>query len=130
MIDQELIEEQLRCNSTCVVILQDDVKLLKNSYNVKADNSNSNMILGELNKENLKSNLDKLVEENDIAYLIIEKIDELDSMGQKKYINLIKNREFRGYNIPENVIIVLTIKSKEDLSKISSELYHFCVVVF
>ena len=95
---------------------------------VQADKSNSNMILGELNKENLKSNLDKL-KENEIAYFIIENIDELDSKQQEKYINLIKNREFRGYNIPENVIIVITIKSKENMSKIISELYHFCVVV-
>ena len=129
MFDQELIEEQLGCDSTCVVILQNDTRLLKNSYSVKADKSNSNMILGELNKENLKSNLDKL-EENDIAYLIIEEIDELDSKQQDKYINLIKNREFRGYNIPKNVIIAFTIKSKENLIKISSELYHFCVVAF
>lgn len=129
MFDQELIEEQLGCDSTCVIILQNEAKLLKNSYNVKADNSNSNMILGELNKENLKSNLDKL-EENDIAYLVIEEIDELDSKQQDKYINLIKNREFRGYNIPKNIIVALTIKNKENLSKISSELYHFCVVAF
>lgn len=130
MLDQELIQGELGCNSTCVVILQEDVKLLKNVYNVKADNSNSNMILGELNKENLKNNLDKLTEENNIAYLIIEEIDKLDSKQQEKYINIIKNREFRGYYLPKNVIIALTIKSKENLSKISSELYHFCVVAF
>lgn len=130
MLDQELIQGELGCNSTCVVILQEDVKLLKNVYNVKADNSNSNMILGELNKENLKNNLDKLTEENNIAYLIIEEIDKLDSKQQEKYINIIKNREFRGYYLPKNVIIALTIKRKENLSKISSELYHFCVVAF
>ena len=106
------------------------MKLLKNVYDVKADNSNSNMILVELNKENLKNNLDKLTEENNIAYLIIEEIDKLDSKQQEKYINIIKNREFRGYYLPKNVIIALTIKSKENLSKISSELYHFCVVAF
>ena len=87
MLDQELIQGQLGCNSTCVVILQEDVKLLKNVYDVKADNSNSNMILGELNKENLKNNLDKLTEENNIAYLIIEEIDKLDSKQQEKIEN-------------------------------------------
>lgn len=130
MIDKELIEEQLGCDSTCVVILQKDVKILKNSYNVKVDNSNSNIILGELNKENLKSNLDKLAKKDDIVYLIIEGIDELDSKGQEKYCNLIKNREFRGYNIPKDVIIVLTIRSEKELNKIIPELYHFCVVGF
>lgn len=130
MIDQELIEEQLGCNSTCVVILQEDVNTLKNSYNVKVDESNSNIILGELNKENLKINLDKLVKENDITYLVIEEIDKIDEIKQEKYIGLIKDREFRGYNIPDNVIIVITIKDKDSLKKISSELYHFCVVVF
>lgn len=130
MIDQELIEEQLGCNSTCVVILQEDVNTLKNSYNVKVDESNSNIILGELNKEDLKINLDKLVKENDITYLVIEEIDKIDEIKQEKYIGLIKDREFRGYNIPDNVIIVITIKNKDSLKKISSELYHFCVVAF
>lgn len=130
MIDQELIEEQLGCNSTCVVILQEDVNTLKNSYNVKVDESNSNIILGELNKEDLKINLDKLVKENDITYLVIEEIDKIDEIKQEKYIGLIKDREFRGYNIPDNVIIVITIKNKDSLKKISPELYHFCVVAF
>lgn len=130
MIDQELIEEQLGCNSTCVVILQENVNTLKNSYNVKVDESNSNIILGELDKENLKINLDKLVKENDITYLVIEEIDKIDEIKQEKYIGLIKDREFRGYNIPDNVIIVITIKNKDSLKKISPELYHFCVVGF
>lgn len=130
MIDKELLEEQLGCNSICVIILQDDVNELKNAYNIKVDESNSNIILGELNKENLKNNLDKLSKENEITYLVIEEIDKIDEIKQEKYISLIKNREFRGYNIPENVIIVITIESRDNLKKISPELYHFCVVAF
>ena len=130
MIDQELIDEQKGCRSICAIILQEDVKVLENSYNVKVDESDSNILLGELNKSNLENNLDKLAKENDIIYFVIEEIDKIDFNKQKKYINLIKNREFRGYKIPDNVIIVITIENKESLKKISPELYHFCIVAF
>lgn len=130
MIEKELIDAQKGCCSTCVIILQQDIELLENSYRVKVDKSESNILLGELNRSDLENNLDILSKENNITYMVIEEIESIDFQMQKKYIELIKDREFRGYKIPENVIIVLTINSEENLKKISPELYHFCVVAF
>ena len=127
-MDKVLIEMQKGCKATCVVILQEDVKDIKDSYNVKVDESDSNMLLGELNRENLENNLEPLAKQNNMAYLVIEDIDKIDEKKQEKYIEIVKDREFRGYKIPENVIIIFTVQNKENIQKIAPKLYHFCTV--
>ena len=61
---------------------------------------------------------------------IIIGIDKIDENTQNKYYQIVKDREYYGYNLPKDVIIVLTVEDKESLKKISKELYHFCVVAF
>ena len=65
-----------------------------------------------------------------IDYFIITEIDKLKENLQDKYYQIVKDREFNGYKLPENMIIVLTVEDRESLKKISQELYHFCVVAF
>ena len=127
-MDKSLIEMQKGCKATGVIILQEDIKKIENSFNVKVDESDSNMLLGELNRENLENNLEPLARQNNIAYLVIEEIDKIDEKKQEKYIEIVKDREFRGYKIPENVIIIFTVQNKENIQKIAPNLYHFCTV--
>ena len=53
-------------------------------------------------------------------------------MINKELINIqiIKDREFGGYKLPEEMIIVLTVESKENLKNISQNLYNLCVIAF
>ena len=73
---------------------------------------------------------EKISQNDEFAYFIIKGIDTLNIDLQNRYLGLVKDREFMGYNLPENVIITFSVDNKEGLKKISSELYHFCVVAF
>lgn len=121
MINKELIELQKGCGATCVVIPNEDYKELdsKNIVNADSDDSELLTIFKEIifNKEG-------------IDYFIITEIDKLKENLQDKYYQIVKDREFNGYKLPENMIIVLTVENRENLKKISQELYHFCVVAF
>ena len=101
MINKELIELQKGCNATCVVVKNEDIKELESKVLVK---STYNI--------------------NDLLETFKEKIND------KKYYQIIKDREFCGYKLPEDVVIVLTVKDKETLKNISKELYNLCVVAF
>ena len=65
---------------------------------------------------------------NDICYFIIMGIDDVSNEEQNRYVGLIKDREMNGYFLPNNCIIVLTVKNKDSLRKVSAELNHFAVV--
>ena len=49
---------------------------------------------------------------------------------QNKYYQIVKDREFYGYKLPKDMIVVLTVKDREGLKNISKELYNFCVIAF
>ena len=47
-----------------------------------------------------------------------------------EFYQIVKDREFFGYKLPKEMIIVLTVKNKEGLKNISQKLYNFCIVTF
>lgn len=118
MINKELIELQKGCGATCVVIQNEDCQELASK--VIIDSQISDTELFTIIKEQVSN----------VEYLIIDKIDDLNAEKQNKYYQIIKDREFNGYKLPKDIIIVLTVKDKERLKNISDELYHFCVVAF
>ena len=121
MIDKELIELQKGCNATCVVILDEDCKDLDSKIIVNSNINESELLT--IFKDNI-SNSEQL------KYFIITGIDELNENLQYKYYHIVKDREFYGYELPKNMIIVLTVKDREGLKNISQKLYNFCVVAF
>ena len=60
-------------------------------------------------------------------YLVIKDIDKIDKNLQDRYYQIVKDREFHGYELPKDMLIVLTIENQEGLKKISNELYHLCI---
>lgn len=129
MINKELVELQRGCSASCAVILNDDSKELENTFIMNANVSDNDLFNVPLGNPLFKNELDKKREE-EISYLVISEIDKIDSNMQNRYVGLVKDREFMGYHLPENSVVVFTISDKENLKKISSELYHFCVVAF
>ena len=121
MINKELIEVQKGCGATCVVIQNEDCRELDSKIIVNADSNDSELFT------TFKENISNKEETN---YFVISEIDKLNENLQDKYYQIVKDREFSGYKLPQNMIIVLTVKDKEGLKKISQELYHFCVVAF
>ena len=120
MINKELIELQKGCNATCVVIQNEDIKELESKILVDSTCNTNDLI--KIFKENISN------EKYD--YLVIEEIDKINLNEQNKYYQIVKDREFLGYKLPEDIIIVLTVKSKETLKNISQNLYNLCVIAF
>lgn len=125
MFNKNLVEIQKGCKSTCVIVLQEDINKLENSYRVEVDTSESNMLVGDFNRKNLEENLEKIAKNSEIAYLIVEGVDKINGKKQEKYVDVIKDREFRGYKLPDNVIICFTLTDKNNLKTISPEIMKF-----
>ena len=121
MINKELIELQKGCLATCVVIPNEDCKELDSKIIINS-NANDNELLTTF-KENISN-------KEELNYFIIYEIDKLNESLQDKYYQIVKDREFYGYKLPKDMIIVLTVKDREGLKNISKELYNFCVIAF
>lgn len=121
MIDKELIELQKGCKATCVVIQNEDCKELDSTIVVNS-NANENELLT-IFKENIMNN-------EKLNYFIISDIDKVNADMQDKYYQIVKDREFFGYNLPKDVIVVLAVEDKYSLKNITKELYNLCVVAF
>ena len=122
MINKELVELQKGCKSTCAIIENTDIKELESSIVI---NSNcEDFELFDIFKEKI------LNSDNKFVYLVIEEIDKLETNKQNRIYQIVKDREYNGISLPEDVIIVLTIENKEEVKNISRELYHLCVVAF
>ena len=130
MINKDLIDLQRGCNATCVVIPEQNYVELGQGVIMEANISNQYLLASSLGNPIFKEKLDEISQNNKIAYFVIRGIDEVTTDIQNRYISLVKDREFNGYNLPNNVILVFTVKDRECLKKISKELYHFCVVAF
>ena len=124
MIDKELIELQKGCVATCVVIQNEDIKELKAKIVINSDISENELI--DIIKNGVVNNNNN----NELNYIIISNIDNIDQISQKKYYQIVKDREFYGYQLPCEIVIVLTVSSRERLKNIAKELYKFCVVAF
>ena len=121
MMNRELIELQKGCKATCAVIKNEDCKELDSKIIIDANSSDSELLI--FFKKDIS-------DKEELEYLIIHGIDQLNKSSQDKYYQLVKDREFNGYKLPEDMVIVLTVKDKESLKNLSQELYNFCVVAF
>lgn len=130
MINKELIELQKGSRATCAVILSEDCNELESKCIMEASTKDSDLYARPLNDPIFKEGLESISKKESLAYFIIKDIDKIDIEMQNRYVGIVKDREFMGYQIPDNIIIVFTIENRESLKKISNELYHFCVVAF
>ncbi len=122
MINKELVELQKGCKSICAIIETRDIKELDSNIVI-----NSNCEDVELFKT-FKEKISKA--DNKFDYLVIKEIDKSENDQQNIIYQIVKDREYNGISLPEDVIIALTVENKEGLKNISSELYHLCVVAF
>lgn len=121
-MNKELIELQKGCVATCAVIPNEEIDKLDTKVIIQANASNE-----ELMSAILECNCDNGEEVN---HFVIEGIDNMPEDLQEKIYQIVKDREFNGCKLKEEIIIVLTVNGKDDLKKISHELYNLCVVAF
>ena len=125
---KELIDLQRNSKATCAIIKTEDIQELSPSLTMKANVSDKFLLTGDkppfADKIEIKSNLSK------ICYFVITGIDELSIEDQNRYVGLVKDREMNGYYLPDNCIVVFTVKDRQSLKNVCPELYHFAVVAF
>ena len=124
---KDLVERQRNCRATCVLIETKDIKELSPIVKMKASVSDAFLYTGK--RPPFADKIDK-ISSSEICYFVITGIDEISKEAQERYVGLVKDREFRGYNLPKNCIVVFTIRGRESIKDISPELYHFSVVAF
>lgn len=122
MMNIDLIELQKGCKATCAVIQNEDIEKLDSKILINS-NCEDNEVL-KIFKERISKADEKF------EFLVIEEIDKLELDKQDKFYQIVKDREFNGILLPEDVVIVLTVENKDRLKNISSELHNLCVVAF
>jgi hypothetical protein len=122
MINMDLIELQKGCRATCAVIQNEDIEKLDSKILINS-NCEDNELLKIFNEKISKAN-------EKIEFFVIEGIDNVEVDKQDKFYQIVKDREFNGNVLPEEVIIVLTVENRDKLKNIASELHNLCVVAF
>lgn len=129
-MNKDIIEMQRNCNATCVIILDEHHQELNNSLIIDSDIEDYKLYSGLHGAPIFKEQLENISKEDEITYLVIRNLDKITEEKQNRYLGLVKDRHFQGYDLPKNIIIVLTITNKEQLNKISKDLYHYSVAAF
>lgn len=127
-MNKELIDLQRGSKATCVVIRNSDSSKLGNAVFMDSRINDSWLFGAKMGNPIFKEKVDIISKNGEIGYFVITNFDLLPTDEQNKYVSLIKDREFLGYTLPNNIIIVLTIEDEAGLKNISSDIYHFCVV--
>lgn len=123
-MNKQLINLQKSVNATCVLIKTEEYKYLTNALAFKASVSDSFLFnpqkyyADKLNSKAIK---------DDVCHLIVTNLDEASIDEQERFVQLVKDREISGYNLPNNCILVFTVQDEQALKKISSKIYHFAV---
>ena len=125
---KELINLQRGNKATCAVITNSELAQLNNAVYMDAKISDSRLFGVKMGNPIFREKVDIISRNGEIGYFVLTNFDLLTEEEQNRYVGLIKDREFLGYILPNNIIIVLTVESKDTLKKITSEIYHFCVV--
>lgn len=129
-MNKDLIDLQRNSKATCAIVLDEFYKNIGQELIMDANISDEYLFLRSTGNPIFKEKLDNIASNKELTYFVIRNIDQISPERQNRYISLVKDRELIGYNLPQNVIIVFTISTKENLNKISKDLYHFCVVAF
>lgn len=127
-MDKNIIDLQRNSKAVCVVIKNNEKEKLTPSILMKASVSDKFLYSGE--RPPFAEKVDNKCRDNKICYFVILDIDKIPFESQNRYISLVKDREFNGYNLPKNCIIVFTVDDEKSLKNISPDLYHYAVVVF
>ena len=125
---KDLIDLQRNSKATCAIIKTDEYNNLSPIISMKATVSDKFLLSNKL--PSFAEKLDEKCAKNKICYFIITEIDKISIDEQDRFVGLVKDRELNGYNLPDNCIIVFTVKDKNSLKNISPKIYHFAVVAF
>ena len=125
---KELIDLERNSKATCVIIKTEEVQELTHAITMKANVSDKFLLASD--KPPFADKIDNKSKLSEICYFVIIDIDEISISEQNRYVGLVKDREMNGYYLPDNVIVIFTVKNRAGLKKVSEDLYRFAVVAF
>lgn len=128
-MNKDLILLQKNCPATAVIVLDEQCGQLKKSVVMKATVSDNFLFAKPFGLPPFAEKIEKNIRE-DVSYFVIKNIDHANGSQQQRFVGLVKDREFFGYTLPKNCIVVFTVDSAEGVKKILPQLYHFCVAAF
>ena len=115
--------------SSAVIVLDQEIKKLKNRVVMSADISNKALFGMEFGKTVFSEKLNETSRQDTPVYFVINNIEKQTEEYQNRFVGLVKDREMNGYYLPQNIVIVFSVKNKDSIQKISKELYKFCDVL-
>jgi len=115
-----LIELYKNCKATAVIIEEKYLNIFDNPLILDASELSSG-------DKALYKNLEIKSKLSSIAYLIIKNVDK--NINVHRLIGLVKDRIINNQTLPENVIIIFTIRNKNELKNINKDLYALCSFV-
>lgn len=125
-MNKRLILLQKGIKGISVIVLDDEYKNLAPIISIKA-NVSDKFLLGATYPPYAQKLSEKCAK-NDVCFFVIKGIDEASEKEQKRFLSIIKDREQNFYRLPDNCIVVLTVKSTETLKNIIPEIYKLAVV--
>ena len=127
-MNKELINLQRNSKATCAIVKTGEHKELSPAVIMSASVSNKFMYVGGLPP--FAEKINKKAAKHEIVYFVITNIDKASKENQQRFVGLVKDKHIDGYDIPNNCIVVFTVKDETTLKNIIPELYHFAVVAF
>lgn len=127
-MNKDLIELQKGLKATCVIVPTHECTELSQTLAMSANVSDKFLFAGE--NPPFAEKIENKSKKGKICYFVITGIDEVAFEKQNRFVGLVKDREFNGYNLPNNCVIVFTVKDRDSLKKVSQEIYRFAVVAF
>ena len=105
-----------------IVLLNSEYRELDCILEMKADIKTESILRGNYGETIFSEKLNELSSQNDVVYFVISNIDKVSDEIQRRFVGLVKDRSYRGYHLPENVVVVFTVEDKNDLSNIVYDL--------
>ena len=127
-MNKDLIELQQNVKAISVIVKTEECKQLSPTLAFPADVSDKFLFADA--KPPFADKIDEKSKKagDGICYLVITDIDQIDIKQQNRYISLVKNRVINNYHLPDNCIIVFTVKNKTAIKKMSPDLYDLTIL--
>lgn len=126
-MNKDLVNLLRNCPSSAILVNDDEYTELNCVLSMQANLAKKSCFFGK-NGPIFKEKLENLSKKQKIVYFVVRNIDTTDFGVQQIFEGIVKDRVCANFVIPQNVIILFTVRDKQNLSKISTTLLHFCTV--
>ncbi len=125
-MDKSLLECVKNMRSACAIIKTSDATKLNHALAINA-NVSDNFLYAQTPPP-FAAKIDEKSKKSETCYLIVADIDKLSLDDQNRYAHLVKSRKIFGYTLPQNCVIIFTVKNKDSVNKLSPDILQLSIV--